>query len=159
MKQKVRLSTYSLVITLISMIVLIAVTVMEMKRGQDAVGYVFAGMLVFISLMALFYSPVSVSVDERDLRINRVLRSTVIPIADIESVKMCAPTMGARRVCGSGGWFGYWGWFTEGDTGRYFAYFGRSSDCFLVRLKNGRRYMLGCDNPGAVVAYVEEKLK
>ncbi|MBE6230681.1 MAG: hypothetical protein E7119_08940 [Bacteroidales bacterium] len=36
--------------------------------------------------------------------------------------------------------------FHEHDSGKYFAYYGRSSDCFLVELKDGRKYLLGCKN-------------
>ena len=50
--------------------------------------------------------------------------------------------MGARRLFGSGGFFGYWGIFKEGDVGRYAAYFGKASDCFLVRMKNGDKYVV-----------------
>ncbi len=42
-------------------------------------------------------------------------------------VKLCAPTMGKKRICGSGGWFGWYGWFSEKDFGKYFAYYGKAS--------------------------------
>lgn len=71
---------------------------------------------------------------------------------DIAEVKLCQPTMGAIRICGSGGFFGWYGWFREGDIGKYFAYYGKSSDCFLVTLKDGRKYMLGCTDAPAFQA-------
>lgn len=103
-------------------------------------GAVFAAMLI----SALFYAPVSVTLTDSDLIIRRPLKSRVIPIFEIASVRMCPPTMGEYRACGSGGFFGYWGRFGDGDTGRYFAYYGRASDCFLVTLRDGRKYMIGC---------------
>ena len=66
--------------------------------------------------------------------------------------------MGAMRLFGSGGWFGYYGWFSERDLGKYFAYYGKSSDCFLVRLKDGRQYMLGCNDAQEVVKYIEARI-
>ena len=66
--------------------------------------------------------------------------------------------MGERRVCGSGGWFGYWGWFHDRELGRYFAYYGKSSDCFLVRLRNGRNYVIGCQNSQTIVDEVCKKI-
>lgn len=66
--------------------------------------------------------------------------------------------MGERRVCGSGGWFGYWGWFHDRELGRYFAYYGKSSDCFLVRLRNGRSYVIGCQNPQTIIDEVCRKI-
>ncbi len=66
--------------------------------------------------------------------------------------------MGTRRIAGSGGFMGYWGWFREGDIGKYFAYYGKASDCFLVTLRNGRRYMLGCNDAPEMVAAIQKEL-
>lgn len=63
-----------------------------------------------------------------------------------------------RRVFGNDGWFGYWGWFKERDLGKYFAYYGRSSDCFLIILKDGRRYVIGCDNSADVIDFILRRL-
>ena len=79
-------------------------------------------------------------------------------MADVKSVRLCPPTMGAIRIFGSGGFLGYWGWFKERDLGKYFAYYGRSSDCFLVELKDGRKYMLGCKNPQKMVEYINSMI-
>ena len=80
-------------------------------------------------------------------------------MADVKSVRLCSPTMGAIRIFGSGGFLGYWGWFKERDLGKYFAYYGRSSDCFLVELKDGRKYMLGCKNAPKMVDYIQSLIK
>lgn len=115
----------------------------------------FAISLIFV----VIYTPLSISVDSKALRIRRLLLTRTIPMNQIESVARCSPTMGARRVCGSGGFYGYWGWFSERDLGKYFAYYGKASDCFLVTLKNGRRYMLGCEDPQSVADFIKEHIK
>lgn len=114
--------------------------------------------LIAVCLAALFYMPLSISVNDTELNIHRPLRIKSIPITDIESIKLTQPTMGAKRICGSGGFFGYWGIFSERDLGKYFAYYGKASDCFFVRLKDGRKYMLGCQNPGKIVEYVAARI-
>lgn len=91
--------------------------------------------------------PLSISVENGTLNINRPLRVKSIPLSSIESVKLFAPTKADKRICGSGGWFGYYGWFHEPSIGRYFAYYGNASDCFLVRLTDGKKYLPGCENP------------
>ncbi len=50
--------------------------------------------------------------------------------------------MAERKICRSGGFFGYWGWLSEPSIGKYFAYYGKASDCSLVELKNGKRYLI-----------------
>lgn len=109
--------------------------------------------VLFVALIvgALFYAPLYVKITDCHVAVRRPLKSKVINIDDIASIQLCPPTMGAIRICGSGGWFGYWGWFKERDLGKYFAYYGRSSDCFLIKLKDGRQYIIGCtDAPDAV---------
>lgn len=118
------------------------------KYGQAIlISVLFAALLI----TALIYAPVYVKITDKHVAVRRPLKSRVIDIDDIASVQLCPPTMGAIRICGSAGWFGYWGWFKERNIGKYFAYYGRSSDCFLIKLKDGRQYIIGCtDAPDAV---------
>ncbi len=158
MKQSVKFSPYALFLTIISLVILIAVMIILLHNGKVVPAYIFAGVIVFICAMSLFYTPMSVSVTANSLNVNRSLRVKSIPFDEIESIRLCPPTMGERRVCGSGGWFGYWGWFHDRELGRYFAYYGKSSDCFLVRLRNGRSYVIGCQNPQTIVDEVCRKI-
>lgn len=157
MKQQVILSTFSLIITVVSNVLLIG---LMFFNNPPVYVQISLGVIWGMTLLAsLFYMPMSISVDKNAICINRSLRIKAIPLQDVLSVRMCPPTMGTIRICGSGGFFGYWGWFKERDLGKYFAYYGRSSDCFLVELKDGRKYMLGCKNPQKMVEYITEKLK
>ncbi len=91
-------------------------------------------------------------------RSKRPLKIKTIPISEISDVKLCSPAMGAIRICGSGGWFGWYGWFKENDLGKYFAYYGKASDCFLVSLKDGRKYMLGCKDAPEMVDAIKSRV-
>lgn len=115
--------------------------------------------VVGLFLPPLLYMPISITVDNECLKINRLLLTKSIPVTDIAEVRLCQPTMAARRICGSGGWFGWYGWFYERDLGKYFAYYGKASDCFLVTLKNGRKYMLGCADAPAMVVKINSMQK
>lgn len=155
MKERVNLSTWSVVLTVA--IPLFPVAVMLLTKETLTI-CVFGGCLVVGLAMALFYAPLSISVTDNALCINRSLRIKTIPFSQIASVEPMSPTMAEKRICGSGGCFGYWGWFKESSIGKYFAYYGKASDCFLVTLKDGRKYMLGCANPGKVVAVLNERI-
>lgn len=156
MKQQVLLSTFSLIATVVSNALLAGLMFFNNPPVyvQISLGVIW-GMTI---LASLFYMPLSISADKTAIYINRSLRIKAIPLLDVMSVKMSSPTMGAIRICGSGGFFGYWGWFKERDLGKYFAYYGRSSDCFLVELKDGRKYMLGCKNPQKMVEYINSMI-
>ena len=157
MKQPVILSAFSLIITIVSNALILSIMFLNNPPVyvQISLGVIW-GMTV---LASLFYMPLSISADKTTIYINRSLRIKAIPIQDVASVKLCPPTMGAIRICGSGGFFGYWGWFKERDLGKYFAYYGRSSDCFLVELKDGRKYVLGCKNAPKMVEYIQTLIK
>lgn len=158
MKHNVKISTYSMALTLF-VLCLIAIVVYEIRTYNLLLAMIMATGILTICVSALFYMPMSVSVNDRELCVNRPLCVKSIPLNGIVSVKLCQPTMAAKLLCGSGGWFGYWGWFSEWEHGKYFAYYGRSSDCFLVTLKDGRKYMLGCQNPQSMVDFIHARLK
>ena len=117
-----------------------------------------AGAVVLLFIGMLFFMPLSITLDESSININRPLKTKKIPLSEVADVKMCPPTMGAIRVCGSGGWFGWYGWFREKDLGKYFTYYGKASDCFLVTLKDGRKYMLGCKDAPEMSDAIQHKL-
>ncbi len=122
--------------------------------------WVLAAVMLVVLACGMWWGPVSVSADETALSVRRVCgRRTVLPYADIESIVPFAPTMASIRVCASGGFMGYWGWFREYGADVYFGYYGRSSDCFLVTLRSGRRYVIGCSDSPAIVQAVQAHLK
>ncbi len=159
MKRRVTLSTYCIILTILTIGLLIAIMIWELKIGNDIISYLTGGLLVILCVLALFFTPMSVSVEDGCLNMNTFLRSKSIPLRDIASVTLCPPTMAEKRIFGSGGWFGYWGWFSEPTIGKYMAYYGKASDCFLVRLKSGKLYLLGCVDPQSMVEYIEQNLK
>ncbi|MDE5880645.1 MAG: PH domain-containing protein [Muribaculaceae bacterium] len=160
MRQRVELSSFSVIMTTLGLVILIGALLFAIFSDAPVAGVIFlAVLLTFVGFAALFYAPLSISVDNRELNVNRCWKAKTIPLSEIESVKLCPPTMAERRLCGSGGWFGYWGWFSEPSIGKYFAYYGKASDCFLVRLKDGRQYILGCENPKDMVAYLSSKIR
>lgn len=155
MKRRVNLSTYSTMMTAIGLIVLLVC----LYYCRDNWGIcLISACLILLCGAALFYLPMSISVDDTNLNINRPLKIKRLPLKEIKSVKLCPPTMAEKRICGSGGWFGYWGRFSEPSIGKYFAYYGKASDCFLVELKNGKKYLLGCEDSPAMVKYISERI-
>lgn len=158
MKHKVKLSVFSIVETLIVLAMLAGLIWYFADKDKEGILYVLSACVAAWCLLALYYAPMAVSVNEKNLCVHRNLEVKCIPLSEIESIKLCQSTMAERRICGSGGFCGYWGWFSERDLGKYFAYYGKASDCFFVIFKDGRKYMLGCENPGEIVEAVERRI-
>lgn len=153
MQSKVRLSKYALILTLIITGALSVGCLVTIK--ETPAFYFVAGILLLLLFFGFLYGPKSIKADSDYITVKTLLKRIKIPMRDVESVKLLQPTMGAIRICASGGFMGYWGLFREGDIGRYCAYYGKASDCFLVKLKTGDKYMLGCENPDAMVNYIK----
>lgn len=155
MKQRVYLSAYTITVSAICLLILLVCLI----TCRDTWGiYAFGATIIVGILLALFYMPLSVSVDASNLNINRSLRIKSIPLADILTAYPCPPTMSERRIIGSGGFFGYWGRFYEPSIGRYFAYYGKASDCILIELKDGKKYLIGCSDPEAMAEYLNDRI-
>lgn len=159
MKKQVELSTYCWIISALSTALMCGVFIYALKQPDNEWAVWILGVAIAILfLFTLCFMPLSISLDNESLNINRPLKIKSIPLSDIAETRLCAPTMGAKRICGSGGWFGWYGWFSERDLGKYFAYYGKASDCFLVTLKNGKKHMLGCKDAPEMINAIKEKL-
>lgn len=159
MKKKVKFSTYSIIITVIILAALIGILCWQAYENVGWAIWALFGVIVLFCSLALFYAPVSISVDDRYLYINRTLRTKKIPLTEIKTAELCPPTVAEKRICGSGGFFGYWGHFTEPSIGKYFAYYGKASDCFLITLTNNKKYLLGCKNAPEIITVITSRLK
>lgn len=160
MRKRVNLSTYSTVITVLSIVILAGVLFVVFSDPESSlVARIGAVVIVLLfCLSGLFYAPLAISIDDDALRVHRPLRSKVIPLTDIADVQLCSPTMAEHRLCGSGGFMGHWGRMHESVLGRYFAYYGKASDCFLVTLNDRRKYMLGCKDAPEMVAAIKKAI-
>ncbi len=160
MRKCVELSSYCFIISSLSTAVMGGVFVYELREPDNNLAVcVLGSSIILLFLFALFFMPLSISLDNENLNIQRPLKIRTIPLSDIADVRLCQPTMGTIRICGSGGWFGWYGWFKEKDIGTYFAYYGKASNCFLVILKDGKKYMLGCKDTPIMVNAITERIK
>lgn len=158
MTSKVIFSTYVKLSTIIITAGLLGGVVVYIQHKQHLGGYILIALLLILITFTLTYAPLYISTDSEYVKVKSVFRTFKIPVNDIESITLFQPTMGALRICASVGYMGYWGLFREGDVGNYIAFYGKSSDCFLIRLRNGDKYVLGCFNPPKMVEYIKGKI-
>lgn len=158
MKRKVNLSTNSVLITIAGIAVISMLMIVNLLRGEEWLAYIFATGLVGYSFAALFFMPMSISADDCSLNINTSFRVKSTPLKDVRHVALCPPTMSERRIFGSGGMYRYWGWCSEPSIGKYMSYYGKASECFLIRLKNGKQYMLSSHDPLGMMEYISSQI-
>lgn len=158
MRKAVRLSTNCKILTGILLVLFTFVVVMSLM-DKPAVRYCIVSCAVMLALAVLYYMPISVTLTDKSLDIHRILRVKHLPLSEISSVKICPPKMATIRLSGSGGFFGYWGWFFERGLGKYFAYHGDSFHYFCVELKDKHKYVIGCNDVSEMVKAIQSKLK
>lgn len=159
MKRKVVLSSYCWTISALTILLICIVFIYAFKQPDHVWPVALLSVVVVgLCVLTLFYMPLSISVDANCLKIHRPLRTKCIALSEISDVNLCPPTMAEKRICGSGGFFGWYGWFSERDLGKYFAYYGKASDCFLITLKSGDKYMLGCTDAPDMVAAIRSRI-
>lgn len=156
MKSKISYSRFVTLLTAILSGVLFVACIATVK--EEPAFFSLLAIFIILYLSALFFGAAYIKADNNNIVLGSLLRSKKIPMSEIESVELFQPTMGAIRICASGGFMGYWGIFREGDIGKYYGFYGKASDCFLVRLKNGSKYVLGCDHPDKMVDYIKSQI-
>jgi hypothetical protein len=155
MKSTVNQSAFSFIVT----IVVIGALIIGLCASYGTDKFIILSVITIALLcFCMFYAPLSISANEEVVTVSSPFKIHSIAMKYIVSVERFKPTMGSLRLCGSGGFMGYWGIFREGDVGLYMAYYGKASDCFLLRLNNGDRYVLGCKDADAMVAYIKEQI-
>lgn len=158
MNSKVRFSTYSKIVSVLTVVLLVVVFWFAFREGGTIAWITIAAVMVGLLVGILLYMPLSIEVDDTYIIIHTPAKSRRIPLASVEYVRRVSPTMAEKRICGSSGFCGYWGWFTGPTLGRYFAYYGKASDCFMVHLKDDSQYLLSCSDPESVCAFIESKI-
>ena len=157
MTSKVQLSKFAYILTLIINIILIICCVSMIRETPEF--WIVFGLLTLLLFLGLLYGPTQIIANQDSIIVKTYLLKHKILVGDIESVELFQPTMGSIRLFASGGYFGYWGVFRDGCIGTYAGYYGKSSDCFLIRMKNGSKYVLGCQNPDEMVEYIQSQIK
>lgn len=156
MKSKIVYSGYSRGLTLVLTAAMLVICIIAFKEVVAFV--ILLSILLVLWLSSLLYGPWYIDVTPDYIIMGSLLRRKKLLMRDVESVQLFQPTMGALRLWASGGFMGYWGIFMEKDVGRYYAFYGKSSECFLVRMKNGDKYVLGCADPVKMVDYISGHL-
>lgn len=157
MKSKVKLSLFCKTITIVVAVLLLAGLWYSLSGAGNLITEVT--ITVFIAAVAictLLYAPRYVEVTDGAVIIHSLLINHQIPMGKIESVDYYQPTMGAIRLFDSGGFMGHWGFYREGDMGVYQGFYGKASDCFIVVLDDGSKYVLGCENISEIVDAIKK---
>lgn len=157
MRQKIKFSVYSLLVTAV-VLILFVVGIFSLHGNVEKL-ILFCIIMGITIIVGLYYCPKSIEANEYGIVLHRLLSSSkVFPYNAIDIVDICCLSMGGLRLCANGGFFGYWGYFHDVLIGSYFGYYGNRSNCILVKMKDCKQYVLGCDDAHELVSYINSHL-
>ena len=122
--------------------------------------WIIIGVLFFWWIATLFYTPIDVTADDNEVRIRRPLKSRRIRMEEIESAQPYDVVKNPnRKAFGSAPIksFGRWGRYNDDRIGDYFAYYGKPENTVLIKLKDGRQYVVGGEDAKALADYINSK--
>lgn len=157
MKSKISYSRFSIILTVLVMGALFIACIATVR--EDAAFLLLLATYLALFIPGLLYGPAYLKIDAGYIVLGSILRNKKILIHDVESVERYTPAAGTIRICASGGFLGYWGIFRDGCIGKYYGFYGKSSDCFIVRMKDGGNYVLGCDRPDEMISCLKSQMK
>lgn len=154
--QKCSWSSKSISTTILVSILIIGmgIVVWQTREHMIAIAYALWGCYIVMCFATLIFMPLEVKVGDESISVVFSLRQKEFAFKDIQSIEPYQVTMNFVRYFGSGGFFGWWGWFRNQELGRFMVYASELDHVFLLKMRNGKRYVISCSDPAALCAAV-----
>jgi hypothetical protein len=116
--------------------------------------------VVILGIVALF-APLAVEVSSEAVVVKRLVRDVVIPLADVREIRRLESGQAGFmwRLCGCGGFLGWFGLFYSRGLGEFWAYAGNRADLVLLTRIDGTKIVVSADPPDAFVEVVQKSLQ
>ena len=131
----------------------------EEAHGIDRVALLGVAMVVPVALgFAVVFAPLGYTVDDVGIVVNRIGPKVCILQGEIADIgRLSARDLGfSVRVCGSGGFFGFFGRFWSRRLGHHRMYATNMRDLVFVERMDGTRFILSPYPADVFVAAIEE---
>ena len=99
-----------------------------------------------------------ICVTGNQLLINRFFSPKKILLNDIASVELYSGSTRFLKVCGSGGMFGFYGWYKNQELGRFFIYATNLKELICITLMSGKKYMISCEDAQSMYKEINLRL-
>lgn len=137
-------------VTILFLVLLIPM--LKSEAPSQILKYSLASLLVAPIVSGLFISPIFIRINNEKIQIKKPITSIEIPIAHIVSVKKIniGEISNAIRTFGSGGFFGYVGYFKNDKYGKFLMYATERKNLVLIQTHD-KSYVVSCRNPDILI--------
>lgn len=163
-QQKFNVDYKALPIVIFAVVTLLVFALIYFNNEPRTSGYsIFLfGCLIAICIFdffALVLMPYSILIQNGRLVLASPFWFKKINLSDVKAVTSIDSysDLGKCKL-GSYGMLGFWGKWHSAKFGDYTAFYGRPDQCFFVRLKNGKGYMLGCKEYEALMQAIKDAI-
>ena len=117
---------------------------------------------LLVTLLCALFFPIRLIVTEDTIKIRRPIGTVKIEMKDVLSCSIIEDEKRffdhIIRTFGSGGAYGYWGYFHHDKYGRFRFFVTHRKQCFLVRLKDGKSYAISSEKRDGIVRFITENI-
>jgi hypothetical protein len=149
------------IITLVALAVLLGTSLAGMRALPESTANAIRALMVFVPpliiLVTLAFAVRGFVLTDQELRIERVGWQNRIPLTNVVSATADPQAMRwSIRLFGSGGLFGFFGWFRNRTLGTYRAYGTDPKNTVVLKLR-GRTLVVTPENPAQFVEEINAR--
>lgn len=111
-----------------------------------------------ITLIAMWFIPLEVSVSNTFFRINFPMRRRILAIDRIRSAKVFDDIKGLKLRLGSRRFFGWWGYYFATGEGKMYVYASNLNQLVLIEMKDGSKYLVSCSDARTMANCIESRI-
>ena len=132
----------------------------QLSRGSLnlIIAWVIMALILIPSILSFFIFPMYVVADDEGVGVRTRARTKLIPYENIDRIvrvdeQPLFSRLSTIRLFGSGGVFGYIGWFRSKGIGTFLSYATDEKNVFLIYRKKGTPVAISVNNPDEFLPY------
>ena len=143
-------------------IIILSVIVIMYQSAKGVINLTIAwGIMALIlipSILSFFIFPMYIVADDEGVGVRTLARTKHIPYENIDRIvkldeQLLFTRLSTIRLLGSGGVFGYIGWFRSKGIGTFLSYATDEKNVFLIYRKNGKPVAISVNDPDEFLPY------
>ena len=120
--------------------------------------WVIMALILIPSILSFFIFPVYIVADDEGVGVRTLARTKLIPYENIDRIvrvdeQPLFSRLSTIRLFGSGGVFGYIGWFRSKGIGTFLSYATDEKNVFLIYRKKGKPVAISVNDPDEFLPY------
>lgn len=132
----------------------------QLARGSLdlIIAWIIMALILIPSILSFFIFPMYVVADDEGVGVRTLARTKLIPYENIDRIvrvdeQPLFSRLSTIRLFGSGGVFGYIGWFRSKGIGTFLSYATDEKNVFLIYRKKGTPVAISVNNPDEFLPY------